>query len=737
MPDGRPSSPAHAPAVQPHEPTPRMTVVSQGPLPVGSCIWQPRPGALTFTFVCKATFVLAPGLLTLASDQEPVHADDRALANSGNGATSLYAAADLGPGKPRADVVLVGKAYAPGAVAVRSLVVRLSVAGVDKSVHVWCDRKYAPDGTLVEGPPFLDLPLLYERTAGGPGTGNPVGMPAARDGTGSMALPNLTIPFAPAVPDMPMTAAGFGPIAAHWPSRRARLGRNAVGWGADSWRHEPLPADMDPSYFNVAPEDQQLESLAGNERLVLENLHPEIPDLCMVLPGLALSARLDGPKGEEPVELVCDTLWIDTERGLCTLTYRGHVPLGSTTDEGCVTVTLEPLSESRPGAREQALPLRAPEAPERPPIPSAPPFVGAPKLNPVAPQLRSSPWGMPLGKPPLGHPVPPSASGSGASPDAPGEHSPMDAPAGGRGSRPFASFGAAFGGTAPPSDSQVASTRAAPAELSREEAHRMAPGRRQVVASLLCHETAIVPRMRKTKRLAAVLATKSRERRAQSLDETQREAPPDERSDVLRVLSCGQPADAGEIRRALTDRLEDQDDLDLPLLLIAGELRPTFDETELLRATIAVAQPVAKGDKKVLAAIALGQEAVAAPVALRPETSLRIVRQIEQATESLSLPARYVAAEVERVVLEGRKYKRRTILGAPRLRAELTVPKAGEAWPIYLPETVAASLPLLLSFPVVALCEITAREDVAEAQPQALVAAALARVLLSRQKDPR
>jgi hypothetical protein len=221
------------------------------------------------------------------------------------------------------------------------------------------------------------------------------------------------------------------------------------------------------------------------------------------------------------------------------------------------------------------------------------------------------------------------------------------------------------------------------------------------------------------------------------LDETQREAPPDERSDVLRVLSCGQPADAGEIRRALTDRLEDQDDLDLPLLLIAGELRPTFDETELLRATIAVAQPVAKGDKKVLAAIALGQEAVAAPVALRPETSLRIVRQIEQATESLSLPARYVAAEVERVVLEGRKYKRRTILGAPRLRAELTVPKAGEAWPIYLPETVAASLPLLLSFPVVALCEITAREDVAEAQPQALVAAALARVLLSRQKDPR
>jgi hypothetical protein len=38
----------------------------------------------------------------------------------------------------------------------------------------------------------------------------------------------------------------------------------------------------------------------------------------------------------------------------------------------------------------------------------------------------------------------------------------------------------------------------------------------------------------------------------------------------------------------------------------------------------------------------------------------------------------------------------------------------------------------LMSFSVVALCEITAREDMAEVQPQALVAAALGRVLLSR-----
>ncbi len=255
--------------------------------------------------------------------------------------------------------------------------------------------------------------------------------------------------------------------------------------------------------------------------------------------------------------------------------------------------------------------------------------------------------------------------------------------------------------------------------------------RRQAVVNLLSFEAQVLPRLRRNKRFTSALATKNRQRRGQGLDESAKDTPPDDRSDVLRVLSCGQPADAAEVRRALADCLDDLDELEPPVLLVAGELRPMFDEVETLRTTIAVAQLVAGSDKKVLAAIAVGQEAVAASIAPRPETALGFVRQIEQATNALNLPTRYVAAEVERVLTEGRKYKRRTVLGAPRVRADLTL-RGGEVMSMYIPDSASSSLPLLLSFSVVAICEVTPREDLTEAQDDALVALALGRVLRGR-----
>ncbi|WP_437628023.1 DUF2169 domain-containing protein [Sorangium sp. So ce1151] len=49
----------------------------------------------------------------------------------------------------------------------------------------------------------------------------------------------------------------------------------------------------------------------------LENLHPEHPRLVTSLPGLrprALAERASG--GQEELALLCDTLWIDADRGL-------------------------------------------------------------------------------------------------------------------------------------------------------------------------------------------------------------------------------------------------------------------------------------------------------------------------------------------------------------------------------------------------------------------------------------
>ena len=268
--------------------------------------------------------------------------------------------------------------------------------------------------------------------------------------------------------------------------------------------------------------------------------------------------------------------------------------------------------------------------------------------------------------------------------------------------------------------------RAAPSRPENE------PLRRRAVIDLLSFEPKIAPRLRGMKRFAPVWVQPLRARSVQGLDEPRAEPPDRERADVLRFLSCAGADNAAGLRGTLASCLDDLTDFDPPLLLLAGELRPTFDEVEVLRATLSISLTVAGMDKKVLATIALAQQALAASEPPRPEVAIGLSRQLEQAASSLSLPPRYLASQAERVLLENRKFKRRTLLGSPRVRADLFIARDGEAWPLYLPDAVATSLPLLLSYPVMALCEIRLREDVAEPQAEALFAMALGRVLHSR-----
>jgi hypothetical protein len=293
---------------------------------------------------------------------------------------------------------------------------------------------------------------------------------------------------------------------------------------------------------------------------------------------------------------------------------------------------------------------------------------------------------------------------------------------------------AAAGGLKAASDAAAAQERrreAAPARIAagRPESE---PLPRRAVIDLLSFEPKIAPRLRAMKRFAPVWAQPARARSFQGLDEPRAEPPDRERADVLRFLSCAVADPTALLRGTLASCLDDLTDFDPPLLLLAGELRPTFDEVELLRATLSIALTVAGMDKKLLTTIALAQQALAAESPPRPEVAIGLSRQLEQAASSLSLPPRYLASQAERVLVENRKLKRRTLLGAPRVRADLVLTREGEAWPLYLPDAVATSLPLLLSYPVMALCEVRLREDLAEAQPEALFAMALGRVLHSR-----
>ena len=150
---------------------------------------------------------------------------------------------------------------------------------------------------------------------------------------------------------------GFGPIApSRWPQRREKLGQKATAQSLDRLFQQPLPEDIDPAYFNAAPRDQQVDVLRENERIVLENLHPDHPRLATSLPGIRPRAFVDG-RGSAPqvLPMRADTLWIDTDRAICTLTWRGQLSLSHPQQRGRVVVAMEQPGQTLAWADVQPL----------------------------------------------------------------------------------------------------------------------------------------------------------------------------------------------------------------------------------------------------------------------------------------------------------------------------------------------------------------------------------------------
>lgn len=311
-----------------------MQLVASGPFPTGTLIWRSRRGPLALTVVSKATFTLAPGVSPVATAQVPLQERDEFAGH--DPARWLRAPADLVPYKIRGDVVLVGQAYAPGARPVRALRVRLAAFGVDKSLDVLCDRRLTHDGRLLEGAPFVSMPLGWDRAAGG--AQNPAGIAAvlAPDLYGTVPLPNVVAPDAALDRSAP---AGLGPIAIWWPGRAEKPGRRGAGSLPTSWKDAAVPEDADDALFQVAPPDQQPARVDAGASIYLENLHPACAQLSTRLARVSLQATVErSGRAPEPLALAPDTIWFDTERGICTVTWRGCIGLARLDEAGAVRV---------------------------------------------------------------------------------------------------------------------------------------------------------------------------------------------------------------------------------------------------------------------------------------------------------------------------------------------------------------------------------------------------------------
>jgi hypothetical protein len=481
-----------------------MNVIGIGPLPAGSLVWQ-RHGNWILTVVCKATFDLLPGESKLAEEQEPLNPSDAHLEDDLG--RSMHAPSDLVPFKVRADVILVGYAFAPRGDPVRQLVVRMLVGDVDKALEVVSDRAWTADGALREGPRFTRMPLRYERAGGGPDTANPIGVSPdlSPDSYGMIPLPNLQpVGFVPGRPGDVVLPIGLGPLSGSWPARREKLGR--LSSVADRWDAGTLPPELDPAYFNYAPRDQQLERLRDNERLVLENVHPQHPRLVTNLPGVRPRAFADRGEGPQEIPMVADTLWIDTGRAICTLTWRGYVESPPT--KGSVVVAMEgpdhplPWADVQSAARREEAPRSSPTLPfistrqRRTPDPALP--FGRPSSTRAehtppssGAEGRQSTHGLPFSKPPRSDRLVSTHSEANAAGDASpawlqGRSSPPVAPQGGEtvaptpsplhSPMPFAPAAPPPAAPPPPVPAPVATPLASPAAPSSPWASGISPG---------------------------------------------------------------------------------------------------------------------------------------------------------------------------------------------------------------------------------------------------------------------
>jgi uncharacterized protein YjbI with pentapeptide repeats len=237
--------------------------------------------------------------------------------------------------KPRAEVLITGACFAPGGSAGAGEV-SINIGSVNKTLYVFGDRFWRTSGTMgkaiSEPKPFTRVAITYANAFGGPSfKPNPLGKGAdmVEDESGAKIrpLPNIEYPaqLIGAPKDTPEPA-GFGPIDLSWPQRMEK-----VGTYDQKWLNEQFPglaADMDPAYFNVAPQDQWIDGFfTGNEPLSINGMHAEKKTITAVLPGIKsrcfINRKDNGGEVFEEISTKLDTVWLfpHAERGL--IIWRG------------------------------------------------------------------------------------------------------------------------------------------------------------------------------------------------------------------------------------------------------------------------------------------------------------------------------------------------------------------------------------------------------------------------------
>lgn len=425
--------------------------------------------------------------------------------------------------------------------------------------------------------------------------------------------------------------------------------------------------------------------LRSDERIVLDHLHRDHPRLVTALPGIEVRATVR-LVDYSPVDLPlrADTLWIELDRRIATVTWRGVFNREKPTSAearlhlGTVTVRAARTTESAWDPAE------------------APPATGSTGRTVGAEWIErrntaSRPGGTPGG----------GADGEAGSPMllASGPPTPLDATAA----------------------SNEAARRSHPDAGRDGSRGATSANGRPVVQLVWCEET-IEAVIRGRRQWTALLAEQALSRASTDLAEGLAPA----RRAALDVLVMGGPDD-------MASALASAGDDGVTPWLLEGRFELTFDVVDWLRTAVRIAKPLMGSDIHLGEAIARAEAHLTIP-GIQSCTGLLAELRTRLESAFAAMPGGWsralLATCCERALLEERQFARRRILGGTWLRAALSRSGAGgEEVAAYLPDSMVASLPLLASHEARVLASVVPRQDALEPREQALRVLALGRRL--------
>lgn len=288
--------------------------------------------------VVKGTFMIPTSgkQPELMSEQTHLVTSDEFAGDEGD--TPLVHGVDFVPVKPRCDILLNGRAYAPRGKRVTLVRVRLMVGNWSKEFDVWGERTFERTslGVAPSSPePFEWMAIDYSRAYGGTSresaySANPIGRgyyPTLR-GAELVGAPLANTgecgvrPDSPAGDYRPMS---FGAIGRNFAERMRLAGTYDSCWYEETFPF--LPDDFNILYYQSSPADQQVPHLDGSESVSLFNLSPD-GYRQFTLPKLSIPVEFFLARGpSEHVSAKLDTLLIEPDLDRFSLTWRASRPL--------------------------------------------------------------------------------------------------------------------------------------------------------------------------------------------------------------------------------------------------------------------------------------------------------------------------------------------------------------------------------------------------------------------------